>query len=84
MSQVCENVTGLVEYLVTSIADVKDAVKIESKEAENGDITVNINVDESDIGHIIGREGHIIKSIRRLARACAVKAEVHVDVEIVE
>ena len=84
MSEVCENVTGLVEYLVKSIVDDKDAAKIESDEAGNGDITVNINVAEGDVGHIIGREGHIIKSIRRLARACALKADVHVDVEIVE
>ena len=84
MSEVCENVTGLVEYLVKSIVDNADAVKIESEEDVDGDITVNINVDEGDVGHIIGREGHIIKSIRRLARACALKADVHVDVEIVE
>ena len=84
MSDVCDNVSGLVEYLVKSVCDNADSVQINSVEAENGDISIEIQVDEADVGHIIGREGHIIKSIRRLARACALKQDVHVDVEIVE
>jgi uncharacterized protein len=84
MSSVCENVTGLVEYLVKSIVDDADAVEVESSEKENGDISIEVKVDESDVGHIIGKEGHIIKSIRRLARACAIKSGAHVEVELID
>lgn len=79
-----EKVSGLVEYLVTNIVDDKDAAKFETIVDDNGDITINVTVADDDIGHVIGKEGHIIKSIRTLARACATKDDVHVDVEILD
>ncbi len=79
-----EKVEGLVKYLVTNIVDDKDAAKFETVVDDNGDITINVTVAESDIGHVIGKEGHIIKSIRTLSRACATKDDVHVDVEIID
>ena len=84
MSEKAQNVTDLVEYLVTNIVDDKDSVEIETVEEENGDVTINVKVADSDVGHIIGREGHIIKAIRRLARACATKSDIRVDVEIID
>ena len=84
MSSVIENTSGLVTYLAKNIVDDVDSVSIETIEGENGDIEINIRVADEDMGHVIGKDGHIIKSIRTLARACATKADVHVDVEVLD
>lgn len=83
MASVAESTTGLVEYLVKNIVDEPDAVEVSTEEGDDG-VTINVKVAEGDIGHVIGREGHIIKSIRTLARACATKEDTRVEVEILD
>lgn len=83
MASAAESTTGLVTYLVKNIVDDADAVEVETVE-DGENVTINVKVGEGDVGHVIGREGHIIKSIRTLARACATKEDVHVDVELVD
>ena len=53
-------------------------------ETEEGSILVEIRVNEEDAGKIIGRQGRVIKAIRTLARAAASRADIPVDVELVE
>ncbi len=84
MTEATQNVVNLVEYLVVNIVDDKDAVEINSSVSDGGELTVNVRVADSDAGHVIGREGHTINAIRRLARACATKAGFRVSVEIVD
>lgn len=84
MSEAAQSVHDLINYLVVNIVDDKDAVEIESVEEEDGELLINVKVADSDVGHIIGREGHTIKAIRRLARACGTKADLKVDVEVVD
>ena len=45
---------------------------------------MEIRVNEEDAGKIIGRQGRVIKAIRTLARAAASRADIPVDVELVE
>ena len=84
MSEKAQNINDLVEYLIVNIVDDKNAVEIECIEEDNGNVTINVKVADGDVGHVIGREGHIIKAIRKLARACATKADIKVDVELVD
>ena len=42
------------------------------------------DLNEEDAGKIIGRQGRVIKAIRTLARAAASRADIPVDVELVE
>lgn len=79
-----ESTTGLVTYLIKNIVDEPDEVEVETVSGEDGEITINVKVADGDIGHVIGREGHIIKSIRTLARACATKEDVSVEVELID
>lgn len=83
MEDCAKNVEGLVDYLITNIVDDKDSAKLETVVEDNA-ITVNVRVNPEDAGHVIGREGNVIKSIRTLARACVGKRDIKVDVELVE
>lgn len=68
-------------FIVKRLADKPDAVSIE--EERDGDITVlNLIVDETDKGKVIGKQGKVIKAIRSLVSVAAVKAGVRAEVEI--
>jgi hypothetical protein len=77
-----ERVEGLVRYMVTSLVDAPDAVKVERVD-DAGEIILEITVDPDDIGKVVGKQGRIIKAIRTLARAASSATDetpVHVEV----
>lgn len=71
----------LVKLIVTELVEDKEAVGIIVEE-NDGEIDIKINVAEKDKGKVIGRGGNIINSIRNIARACAVKEDVKVNIRI--
>lgn len=79
-----EDVTELVRSLVKEIVENPEAVSVTGTDRENGELYVEISVDESDIGKVIGRQGRIIKAIRTLARAAASQDGFRVEVELAE
>lgn len=83
MSNINDRIAGLVEYLITNIVDEPSAVEIASAE-QGDDLIINCTVDDGDIGRVIGKDGHTIKAIRTLARACALKDDINVEVELIE
>ena len=73
----------MLEMLVKSLVDNVDNVEITERENEN-DVTLEIRVDPSDMGKIIGKQGRIAKAIRVLMRAFATKEGKKVNVEILD
>lgn len=71
----------LVEMLVTSLVDDKEAVSIETVESDDV-ITINITVAEDEVGKVIGRSGRVIKAIRTLTRAVASQDEQYPEIEV--
>lgn len=68
-------------FIVKRLADKPESVLIE--EEQDGDTTVlNLVVDETDKGKVIGKQGKVIKSIRTLVGVAAQKAGVRTAVEI--
>lgn len=61
---------ALVTYLVTSIVEHADDVRIEKRDGAEC-VTYEVSVNPDDVGKIIGRQGRVIKSIRVLVRAAA-------------
>ncbi|WP_283170574.1 KH domain-containing protein [Curtanaerobium respiraculi] len=84
MSEQTIDAAGLVRMLVESIVDNPDDLNVVQSEEGGGDILVEISVNEEDAGKVIGRQGRVIKAIRTLARAAAMRSGKHVDVEIVD
>ena len=78
------DIAGLVRTLVEPIIEHEEDLDVVQSENEDGDILVEVRVNDEDTGKVIGRQGRVIKAIRTLARASATRDNVHVDVQIVE
>lgn len=63
------NLVELTEYLVKSLVKNTDNVKVTMTEDDG--INIEVLVDESDIGAVIGRSGNIANSIRTIVQAAA-------------
>ena len=72
-----------IEYLVKQIVSQQDQVNVAESE-EEGLKVFRIHVATEDMGTVIGKEGHTIKSIRDLVRAKAIKDDVRVRVIVEE
>lgn len=69
--------------IVTSIVNNPDKVVIDEK--VDGDTTIlNLHVDESDLGKVIGKQGRIAKAIRTVVKAVANSNGKRVIVDISE
>lgn len=73
----------LLEIIAKNLVDKPDAVSVTEKTGENGAVFV-LNVDEEDMGKVIGKQGRIAKSIRSVVKAAAIHNNVRVTVEIAQ
>jgi len=72
-----------VEMVVKEIVDNPDKVKTERKVDEMG-VLIELTVDPSDMGKIIGKEGKTAKAIRTLLRVLGAKEHARVNLKIIE
>lgn len=73
----------LVEFIAKSLVEHPEEVTVSVVETDN-ETVFQVKVSESDMGRIIGKQGRIIKAIRAVTKAAAIKAGIKVQVEIVE
>jgi hypothetical protein len=71
------------EYVVKSLVDNPDAVKVEKTVDEMG-VLLTLDVHADDMGKIIGRKGATAKAIRTLLRVVGMKNNARVNMKIVE
>jgi hypothetical protein len=71
------------EFLIKSIVDNPDAVKVERQVDEMG-VLLNLKIDPQDMGKIIGRKGSTAKAIRSLLRIVGLKNRARVNLKIEE
>lgn len=83
MADSAEELASLVEYVVTPLVDDPESVDVAITD-DDGRILIEVRVDESDAGKVIGRQGRVIKSIRTLVRAAASRKGAHVEVELID
>ena len=74
----------LLSYIARSLVENPDAVTVSETETEAGTLTLELRVDPSDMGKVIGRQGRIAKEIRTLLRAVAQREGKKISIEIVD
>jgi predicted RNA-binding protein YlqC (UPF0109 family) len=72
-----------VEYVVKALVDNPDKVKVERRVDEMG-VLITLDVDASDMGKIIGRDGATAKALRTLLRVVGMKNNARVNLKINE
>lgn len=74
----------LLMYIAQNLVEHPDAVKVSEAESEEGMVILELRVDPSDMGKVIGRQGRIAKEIRTLMRSVAQRQGKKISVEIVD
>ena len=73
----------LVEFIAKALVDNPDNVKVNVVESEKSTI-IELTVDESDVGKIIGKHGRIAKSIRTILSAVSNKSNKRILLDIID
>ena len=63
------NLVGLTEFLVKSVVTDPDMVSVKQFEDDEEYITIQVLVDSSVIGSVIGKQGIIANAIRTIVQA---------------
>ena len=73
----------LLEFLARSLVEDPDAVAVTEVD-EDGDVELELEVAEDDLGRVIGRGGRIANALRTVVKASATRAEKRVIVDIID
>ncbi|HIY06806.1 MAG TPA: KH domain-containing protein [Candidatus Evtepia faecigallinarum] len=73
----------LLTYIAQNLVEHPQAVDVQETEAD-GNVVLELRVDPSDMGKVIGRQGRIAKEIRTLMRSVAQRQGKKVSVEIMD
>jgi predicted RNA-binding protein YlqC (UPF0109 family) len=73
----------LLEFLARSLVEEPDAVKVTEVD-EDGDVVLELEVADDDLGRVIGRGGRIANALRTVIKASATRAEKRVIVDILD
>ena len=82
MSAEAKTAEGVLEYLIKSIVEEPDEVRIETSGEER--CTFSVTVADGAMGRVIGRRGRVANAIRTIVRAAAVRDETEIDVDFVD
>ena len=80
MTEPSGDVRVLVELIARSLVDTPDEVFVEQLD---GDV-IELEVAESDVGKVIGRQGRTVRAMRALLSAAGHRARRRYTLEIVE
>lgn len=73
----------LLTYIAQNLVEHPQAVDVQETETD-GNVVLQLRVDPSDMGKVIGRQGRIAKEIRTLMRSVAQRQGKKVSVEIMD
>lgn len=73
----------LLEYIVPNIVNHPEDVVITEETTPEG-TSLMIEVNQEDMGRVIGKSGKVIKSIRQIARVMAIKRGIRIHIDILD
>jgi uncharacterized protein len=80
MTEPSADVRMLIEHIAKSLVDAPEQVFVEQLD---GDV-IELEVAESDMGKVIGRQGRTVRAMRAVLSAAGVRAHKRYTLEVVE
>jgi uncharacterized protein len=77
-------VRDLLTYLARALVDDPDAVEVTEVEEIEGEVVLELEVAEDDLGRVIGRGGRVANALRSVLKAAATREEKRVVVDILD
>jgi uncharacterized protein len=74
----------LLEFLARSLVADPDAVVVNEVEEIEGEVVLELEVAEDDLGRVIGRGGRVANALRSVMKAAATREEKRVVVDILD
>jgi predicted RNA-binding protein YlqC (UPF0109 family) len=77
-------VRELLEFLARSLVENPDQVQVSEVEEIDGEVVLELEVAEDDLGRVIGRGGRVANALRSVMKAAATREEKRVVVDILD
>jgi predicted RNA-binding protein YlqC (UPF0109 family) len=77
-------VRELLEFLARSLVADPAAVQVNEVEEIDGEVVLELEVAEDDLGRVIGRGGRVANALRSVMKAAATREEKRVVVDILD
>ena len=74
----------LLEFLARSLVANPDAVAVNEVEEIDGEVVLELEVAEDDLGRVIGRGGRVANALRSVMKAAATREDKRVVVDILD
>ena len=74
----------LLEFLARSLVAEPNAVEVTEVEEIDGEVVLELEVAEDDLGRVIGRGGRVANALRAVMKAAATREEKRVVVDILD
>jgi uncharacterized protein len=77
-------VRDLLDFLARSLVEKPDEVEVSEVEEIDGEVVLELEVAEDDLGRVIGRGGRVANALRSVMKAAATREEKRVVVDILD
>jgi predicted RNA-binding protein YlqC (UPF0109 family) len=74
----------LLDFLARSLVADPDAVVVNEVEEIDGEVVLELEVADDDLGRVIGRGGRVANALRSVMKAAATREEKRVVVDILD
>ncbi len=74
----------LLEFLTRSLVENPDAVQVTEAEEIDGEVVLEVEVADDDLGRVIGRGGRVANALRSVMKAAAAREDKRVVVDILD
>ena len=74
----------LLDFLTRSLVENPDQVRVTEVEEIDGEVVLEVEVADDDLGRVIGRGGRVANALRSVMKAAATREDKRVVVDILD